>query len=289
MPGMGRDQSPLLIPEALEVPVIDTHCHLSNSRFADDLPSVLATMRNCGLAGAICIATGIDDAKAVQEIVAREPGFLHWSAGLDPFSCFDAGANFPAALQQLGDLLRLARDNGAAACALGEIGLEYYHQLGDKTTQAAQFAAQLDLAADLNLPVVIHCRDAFDDLIAILRNHPRNRGVIHSFIGTAEHARAYLDIGWHLSFNGTVTFKANEFLREALAIVPADRLLVETDAPYLAPVPCRGRRCEPSLVLHTLNLIADYRGERATDVAAWTTSNACSLFDLPVPWEAPQA
>ena len=118
-------------------------------------------------------------------------------------------------------------------------------------------------------------------MLTILRRNPKNRGVIHSFTGTRDDARAFLDLGWHLSFNGMVTFKANDELRAAAKIVPADRLLVETDAPFLAPMPHRGKRCEPGQVVHSLELIAELRGERYEDVAAWTTRNATALFRLP--------
>src|SRR5690606_37632043 len=146
---------------------------------------------------AVCIATGLEDARAVQDLVAQEDGFLAWSVGLDPFSCFQS-TDIDADLAALRTCIASAP---IPPCALGEIGLEYHHQLCAKPDHARHFSAQLDLAADLDLPLVIRCRDAFDDLIAILRDHPRNRGVIHSFIGTADHARAYLDLGWHLSFN----------------------------------------------------------------------------------------
>lgn len=269
---------------ALEVPLIDTHCHLSNGRFDADRAAVIARLRPGGLCAAISIATGLQDAVAVRALVAEYPDLLHWSVGLDPFSCHEAGGEFPAALAGLRALLSETRGTAEAPKALGEIGLEYFHQLNPKPQQAEQLAAQLDLAAEFMLPVVIHCRDAFDDLFPLLRDHPRNRGVIHSFIGPPEHARAWLDIGWHLSFNGTVTFKANQFLRDAAMLVPADRLLIETDAPYLAPMPFRGRRCEPIHVRHTLELLANVRGERPDDVAAWTTKNACALFGIELPW-----
>lgn len=255
---------------------IDTHCHLTHNRFADDLDAVVGRAREAGLARVITIGTGIADAERGLEIAARHPGYVFNAAGLDPFACHEAGERFPLELARLDVLLA-----GGRFCALGEIGLEYHHQLNPHDVQQRQFEAQLDLAVRHDLPVVIHSRDAHPDVLTILRRNPQNRGVIHSFTGTPDDARSFLDLGWHLSFNGMVTFKANDVLREAARIVPADRLLVETDAPFLAPMPHRGKRCEPGLVVHSLQLIAELRGERVEDVAAWTTRNATALFRLP--------
>ena len=289
---MARKESPAAVHprelEPLAVPLIDTHCHLSNGRFDADREDVIAALPSCGLAAVMCIATGLEDAMAVRALVARHPQLIFWSVGLDPFSCCEAGADFPAALAGLRRLLDETMATAQAPRALGEIGLEYFHALNAKPVQAEQLALQLDLAAEFSLPVVIHCRDAFDDLYAVLRDHPRNQGIIHSFIGPPEHARAWLDLGWHLSFNGTVTYPANQFLRDAAALVPADRLLIETDAPYLPPVPWRGRRCEPALVRYTVECLAEVRGERPDDIAAWTTRNACKLLNIPLPWSDPE-
>jgi TatD DNase family protein len=256
--------------------VIDTHCHLTHHCFADDLDVVMGRAREAGLTRVITIGTGIADAERGLTIAERHPGYVFNAAGLDPFACHDAGERFPDELARLDALLATKR-----FCALGEIGLEYHHRLNPHDLQQRQFEAQLDLAVRHDLPVVIHSRDAHPDVLTILRRNPQNRGVIHSFTGTPDDARAFLGLGWHLSFNGMVTFKANDALREAARIVPADRMLVETDAPFLAPMPHRGKRCEPGLVIHSLQLIAELRGERVEDLAAWTTRNATSLFRLP--------
>jgi TatD DNase family protein len=263
-------------------PLVDTHCHLTNARFAADLPAVLAAAREAGLGRVITIATGLADGIAAKAIADADPGYVSWTIGLDPFSCHEAGDGFARQLDGLRAVLAAGGDAGPRA--VGEIGLEYHHHLDPHPVQIERFAAQLDLAAEYALPVVIHCRDAHADMLDVLAAHPRNRGVIHSFIGEAATARRYLDLGWHLSFNGTATFKANGFLREAAALVPADRILIETDAPYLAPVPLRGRRCEPGHVVHTLDVLADVRAQRREDLAAWTTRNAVELFRLPPLW-----
>jgi TatD DNase family protein len=224
----------------------------------------------------ITIGTGTADARRCLEIAARHPGTVLCAAGIDPFAVHDAGSRFAAELADLATLLR-----SGAFVALGEIGLEYFHRLDDKPRQIACLEAQLALAAELGLPVVIHSRDAHADMLMVLARHPGCRGVIHSFTGTTADARAFLALGWHLGFNGMVTFKGNDALRAALAATPNDRLLIETDSPYLAPVPRRGQRCEPALVVHTLALIAEVRGQRIEDLAAWSTRNAETLFGLP--------
>jgi TatD DNase family protein len=257
-------------------PVVDTHCHLTHPRFADDLDATLERARLAGLTHLMTIGTSVADARRCAELAALHPGFLRCAAGIDPHAVHAAGAQFEAELGELEALLR-----SGVFSALGEIGLEYFHRLDDKPRQIACLEAQLVLAARLDLPVVIHSRDAHPDMLAVLSRHRRCRGVIHSFTGTPDDARAFLALGWHLSFNGMVTFKANDVLRAALAVTPNDRLLIETDSPYLAPVPVRGQRCEPAFVIHTLALIAEVRGQRVEDLAAWTTQNAEKLFPLP--------
>ncbi len=253
--------------------LIDTHCHLTNQRFASDQAAVITQAQAAGITSMMTIGTGVADAQNCLALSEKYPGIIYCSAGLDPFSCHEAGEHFNSELASLDNLLA-----SGSFRALGEIGLEYFHTLAPHDQQKLHFEAQLDLAVKYDLPVVIHSRDAHPDVLAILRRHSKNRGVIHSFTGTVADAHAFLEIGWHLSFNGMVTFKANDELRAAAAIVPNDRLLVETDSPYLAPVPFRGRRCEPAYVQHTVQIIAEQRGQRIEDIAAWTTRNAKLLF-----------
>ncbi len=258
---------------AMLPPVIDTHCHLTNQRFANDRDAVIAAARAAGVVQMMTIGTGLDDARACLALAERFPGVLACSAGLDPHTCFEAGDAFAMQLAELETLLASGRFS-----ALGEIGLEYHHHVAPKEVQIVQFEAQLDLAVRLDLPVVIHSRDAHPDTTLVLARNPRSRGVIHSFTGNVDDVRGFLDLGWFISLNGILTFKGSDDLRAAAKLVPADRLLVETDAPYLAPLPLRGRRCEPVHVLHTVNFLAELRGERPEDVAAWTTRNARQLF-----------
>jgi TatD DNase family protein len=256
--------------------LVDTHCHLTHPRFAADLEGTIERARAAGISRMITIGTSVADARRCLELAALHPDILHCSAGIDPHAVHEAGAAFDTQFHELETLLRTG-----AFSAVGEIGLEYHHRLDDKPRQKACLEVQLELAIRLDLPVVIHSRDAHPDMIEVLSRHPDCRGVIHSFTGTPADARAFLALGWYLSFNGMVTFKANDILREALKVTPNDRLLIETDSPYLAPVPLRGQRCEPAQVVHTLALIAEVRGQRIEDMAAWSTRNAELLFRLP--------
>jgi TatD DNase family protein len=221
----------------------------------------------------VTIGTGVEDARRAREVAERYPGYVAVSAGIDPFTSHAAGDGFDDALAALDEMLR---EGGIAA--LGEIGLDYHYDLDPRTVQAERLERQLDLAAALDRPVVIHVRDAHDDMAAILRAHTRNRGVIHSFTGGPEEAAAYLELGWMLGFGGVITFKNAGAVREAARTAPSDKILVETDAPYLAPVPHRGMRCEPSFLTHTVATLASVRGESEDRVAAATTRNAHGLF-----------
>ena len=253
----------------------DTHCHLTHRRFADDADAAIARARDVGLSGCISIGTGVDDARHCLELSAGNPGFVHCTAGLDPFTANDAGPRFGDELDALRDLL----SNGGF-CAVGEIGLDFHYDLQPRPVQAEQLARQLELAADLDLPVVIHVREAHEEMAAMLKKHRGNRGVIHSFTAGPAEAERYLDLGWYLAFNGVLTFKNADEVREAARLAPVDRLLVETDSPYLAPMPHRGKRCEPALVLNTLERLAGLHGLPVEELGAITTENARRLFDL---------
>ena len=259
--------------------LIDTHCHLTHERLRDDLPAVYAAARATGVGHLLTIGTSIEDGEAVRRLHQAEPAMVSCSVGLDPFACFALGpAGFPAGLAALERLLE-----STDFCALGEVGLEYHHTLGPHPVQREQFEAQVSLAQRLHLPLILHVREAHPDMLECLAAWPGAHGVVHSFDGTAAQARGYLDLGWHLAFNGMVTFKPKDYLREAARLVPNDRLLIETDSPYLAPVPRRGQRCEPAFVTHTLTALAELRGQRVEDLGAWTTRTACRLFALPEP------
>ncbi|HEX5041461.1 MAG TPA: TatD family hydrolase [Candidatus Polarisedimenticolaceae bacterium] len=253
--------------------LFDTHCHLTHPRLRGEVAEVCARAWEGGLVGCMTIGTGVADAREAREIARSDPERIRCAAGIDPFSAHQAGDRFQ---DELAGLRALLLEGGFAA--LGEIGLDYHHDVGPPPVQASRLHVQLELAADVGLPVVLHVREAHADLAGILREHPRCRGVVHSFTGTPAEAEAYLALGWHLAFNGILTYRREGPLAEAARLCPPDRLLVETDSPYLAPVPHRGRRCEPALVAHTLAHLAVLRGEEATALADVTTGNALTLF-----------
>lgn len=261
--------------------MFDSHCHLTNARFHPDRALVFARMAEAGITGCLTIGTGLQDAAEALALAVANPGVVWAAAGLDPFSCHDAGAAFPEHLAGLQALLA-----GGGFVALGECGIEHHHELDPHPLQHERFAAQIAMAISLDLPLVIHARsgarggDAHAVALDIIRAHPGARGVIHSFDGTTAQAKAWLDAGFHVALNGMVTFKGNDALRKAVRSIPADHLLIETDAPYLAPMPLRGKRCEPGHTAVTAAFVADLRGERAEDVMAWADRNARKLLRL---------
>ena len=255
--------------------MIDTHCHLTHARFSGDTDEVVARARAAGVEACVTIGTGIDDAINALALTRRHPGVVFASAGLDPFSAHEAGDGFNSAFEALEGLLA-----AGGFVALGEVGLDYHYDLDPRPVQAARLERQLDLARRLSLPVVIHVREAHDDMAAILKANPRNSGVIHSFTGGVSEAERYLALGWYLAFNGVVTFKNADDVRAAAKLIPSDRIVVETDSPYLAPHPKRGLRSEPAYVAFTLGELADARGEDVSALEAVTTANARALFRL---------
>ena len=255
--------------------MIDTHCHLTHAKFADDRGAVVESAKQAGLEACITIGTGVEDARSVLAAIETYGGFVHGTAGLDPFSSHRAGERFDAEFAELSELI-----GAGGFCAVGEIGLDYHYDLDPKPVQRERFERQLGLAVERSLPVVIHVREAHEDMLDVLRANPDNVGVIHSFTGGPAEAEGYVELGWHLAFNGVLTFKNAAEVREAARLAPVDRLLIETDSPYLAPVPMRGRRCEPGYVAHTLGALAQARSEPLESVRATTTENARRLFGL---------
>lgn len=262
--------------------LIDTHCHLTHDRFDDDRDAVIDRCREAGLLRAVTIGTGIADGRAARELTRRHSDLLLCTVGLDPFSSHEAGDAFADHLAELDTML-----GEGGWVGLGEIGLDYhYEHLAGPAVQIPRFEQQLDLARRHDLPVVIHVRDAHEDMLRVLTDHPDNRGIIHSFTGDPAILDRYLTLDrWLISFNGISTFKSTQdTVLMAAARCPADRLLIETDSPYLAPVPKRGKRCEPQWVAHVADCIAEARGERSEDVRAWTTRNACRVFGIEGVW-----
>jgi TatD DNase family protein len=254
--------------------MIDSHCHLADEAFESDLDAVIARAREAGITDALCILAAGDDSEAARaRLVSDRWNRVGFATGVHPHAAAPY-AGRPA------DAAALARTHAKAFAvrAIGEIGLDYHYDFAPRDVQRDVFAAQLDLARDLDLPVIIHTREATDDTFALLTSAPRVRGVFHCFTGDAAMARRALEIDFYVSFAGIVTFPKAGDQRDAAKIVPAERLLIETDSPYLAPVPHRGKRNEPAFVVQVLAQLAAVRGAEPAALEAQVTSNFRRLF-----------
>lgn len=223
---------------------------------------------------AICILSAGDEVEAVRARGVRERWpVVRFATGVHPHSAGSYAGRVEASVET-------TRTHAAAfeACGIGEIGLDYHYDFAPRKVQQAVFAAQLALARERRLPVIIHTREATDDTFAILKGVAGIQGVFHCFTGDTAMARRALDIGFYLSYAGIVTFPKASELRDTLKVVPVDRLLIETDSPYLAPVPHRGKRNEPAYVGRVLESLAAVRGEAAADLEAQVTDNFVRLF-----------
>ena len=257
--------------------MIDSHCHLDNKAFDDDRDAVIDAARAAGVEGFLAIGTGDGppDLEVAVRLADAYPDI--WATvGVHPHDAAKADDGTVAELRRLCAHPKVV--------GIGEIGLDYHYDHSPREVQRRVFVEQLALAEELKLPIAIHTREAWDDTLDILRAHwaPAGlAGIMHCFTGTVEQARACLDMGFSISMAGVVTFKKNDELREAAKIVPADRLLVETDSPYLTPEPYRKiRRNEPKYVVDTARLLAEIRGEQFADLARSTTANFRRLFGL---------
>ena len=252
----------------------DTHAHLDFPEFQADLPDVVARADAAGVRRLVCIGTGLESSRAAIALAEKWPQI--WAvAGVHPNHLPDERPDFLPALRELATNRRVV--------AIGETGLDYFRLKHDdvpgRAAQAAAFRTQMDLAAELRLPVVIHERAAWDDTLAIIREYTgRVRAVFHCFGKSPDHARQILALGHLVSFTGIVTFKNAPDARASAAILPLDSFMLETDCPYLAPVPHRGKRCEPAFVRHTAEHIATLRGIPLAELAAATEATAARFF-----------
>lgn len=255
--------------------LIDTHAHLDDDRFKGDLPAVLERAAAAGVVHVLTI--GIDRATSEAAVRLAEPhDRLSAVVGIQPNHVAEVQ---PGDWEAIVELVKRPK-----VVAVGETGLDRYWDRAPFPLQEEFFARHLELARETGKPVVIHCREAEADVVRMLRaDHDRHgpvRGVMHSFTGDEGTARECLAVGLHVSFAGMVTFKNAEALRKVAATVPLERLLVETDSPYLAPVPFRGKRNEPAYVVHTAACLAGVLGVSSDVLAERTTRNARELFGL---------
>jgi TatD DNase family protein len=256
-------------------PIIDSHCHLDFADYTDDRATVLARAREAGVVAMVSIGSGRDLASARDAVAlaGREPDIFA-SVGIHPH---DAAGMTEETWTELDALARAPRVVG-----IGETGLDYHYDRSPRDVQQAVFRRFVALARAARLPIICHIRDAHLDAAEILRAEGAAEvgGVIHCFTGGVADARRYLDLGFHLSFSGILTFKNAGDIREAAVAAPADRIMVETDAPYLAPIPHRGKRNEPSYIVKTLELLATLRGVPFESAAESTADNARRVFRL---------
>lgn len=251
--------------------MIDSHCHLADEVFVEDLDAVVARARAAGLTAAMCILSADEPEEIARAArVATAWPAVRFAAAVHPHR---SGA-YAGCVQDAVDATRAAA-TAAQAAAIGEIGLDYHYDFSPKDVQWQVFAAHVALAGERGLPVIIHTREAFEDTLAVLREAGQGRaeGVIHCFSGARDEARRILDIGFFVSLAGILTFPKAAELREVARYIPLDRLLVETDAPFLAPVPHRGKRNEPAWVANTFAELAAARGEPLAVVAAAVEQN----------------
>ena len=255
--------------------LIDTHCHLDEESLTEDLDNVLEAARQTGVETIITIGTNAESSRRSVDL-AEKYDCVVAVVGIHPNYCSELKSGDWETIEELAAHPRVV--------AVGETGLDRYWDYAPIDVQREYFLRHLELSAKIDKPFVVHCREADEEVRDVLREAAKTQplhGVMHSFCQSAESAKECLNLGMHLSFTGMLTFKKNVELRELAASLPPERIFVETDAPYLAPVPNRGKRNEPAFVRFTLECLAEAHGVSADDMAMLTTENARRFFGLP--------
>ncbi len=251
----------------------DSHCHLTAEAYREDLEETLQRARAASVEGVVAVASTHEDSRDALDLACRHEAMMWSTAGLHPHHVTgDPG----------GGAMPVVRETAAhpRCVAIGETGLDYHYDFAPRAAQRASFERHAELAGEMDLPLVVHSREAADDTAAMVRECAgRVRGVLHCFPGPGELLEEALAAGWFVSFTGIVTFRGYDL--ELVRMVPPDRYMIETDGPYLAPVPKRGRRNEPAYVAHVAGAVARLRGEPVEKVAADTWANAARFFGLP--------
>ena len=248
----------------------DTHCHLFYEDLKNNLSDVLKRAEELGVNRFICVATNMEDARECL-LLGETHDNIFASVGVHPHDAKDAPEDF---VDQIYDLM-----TSDSMVAVGEMGLDYFRNISDPEIQKDVFRTQMEIAQELNKPIIFHNRDADQDMIKILKEFPDVRGVAHCFSSNLETANAFLDLGYYISFSGNLTFK-NSHLPEVAKELPLDRILVETDSPYLSPVPHRGKPNEPGRTRFVAEKLAEIHGVSLELIAEKTTENASSLFQI---------
>jgi TatD DNase family protein len=252
--------------------LIDSHAHLQFSQFDSDWQAVVERAAQAGVSGIVVVGTDLASSRRALELAERNG--LYATVGFHPH----AAEKFTQ--KGLDELEQLAA--AASVVAIGEIGLDYFRDLAPRNRQRQAFEQQLHLAAKLRLPVVIHDRDAHDDVAGMLEEHAEDLpgAVLHCYSAGIERAQVYVDQGFFLSVSGQITYRRSEALRATFTTVPIDNILLETDAPYLTPQPVRGKRNEPCFLTHTARQLAELKGMRYDEVCRITSSNAARVFSI---------
>ena len=255
--------------------LIDTHCHLTFEELAGDVEAIIERSRVAGVTGWITVGTDTQQNRKVIELAERHEN-VYAAIGIHPHDAKNVTAGTIAELQKLAQNEKVV--------AIGETGLDFHYDFSPRQDQRRAFVQQLKIATELNLPVIIHCREAFDETMEILERFGCGvkRVVFHCFSGSAEQAKIVLDYGFYISFTGVVTFKNARKTRQTAGIVPVDRLMVETDCPYMSPEPMRKQKVnEPALMLHTARCLAELKGMDLGDFAEEVTATSRAFFGLP--------
>ena len=254
--------------------LIDTHCHLTFEGLAENVETVLERSRAAGVTGWITVGTDPQENQNAVELANKFEN-MYAAVGIHPHEARTVTADTLKELREIAQHKKVV--------AVGEMGLDYHYNFSSHEEQKSVFAEHLKIAAELNLPVIVHCREAFDETMEILEQHSGDvkKVVFHCFSGSAEQAKIILDKGFYVSFTGVVTFKNAEAIREAARIVPMDRLIVETDCPYMSPEPMRKQKInEPALMVHTAKRLAELKGMGLGDFAEAVTSTSKAFFGL---------
>lgn len=266
-----------MVKDKRRMQIFDSHCHLDFESFGADLDDVLSRAHEAGVTRMATIGAGAgrESAVAAVELAKRYPGRVHATIGVHPH---DAGAIAEPLWDELQDLA-----GASEVCAIGETGLDFHYNHSTKDAQEDAFRRFIGMAKDVGKPLVIHTRNAAAETLRILREEKASDvgGIIHCFSEDAAFAKSALDLGFVASFSGIVTFKSAAAIADAAKHQPADSILVETDAPFLAPIPFRGKRCEPAFVVKTLEFIAQLRGIAPDTLAEQTFNNTCRVYQLP--------
>ncbi len=253
---------------------VDTHCHLNFQDFSTDVEHVIHAAQERGIHTILSICTKIDEMKDILPIVQKY-GNIFATVGIHPHEAEATLKDFN--ISQLSGWIR-EHASHSKVIGIGETGLDFYYEHSPRAKQLLSFQTHIETSIEVNLPLSIHTRDAESETIALLKKYPKATGVIHCFTGTQHLADEVLALGYYISISGIATFKKAEDLRQVIKTIPLERILLETDAPFLAPIPHRGQRNEPALMVHTAQLVADLKEVSIEELAAITTTNFFTLF-----------